>query len=185
MAADENIVPPTDDVRSGREERVSELLNDGEAREVLIRRLVEGGHIANGPAAPPPNGGAGTFLNAFPVPSGSGNGGSLWPSFPMQFPFAAPFPPFWPGPCMDRGNTADGSIPPRFREFAGQTWFLKYAGPGRGGGRRRRRSGATRRRRGAGVHRFLPDGEQRQRVTACMGRGRSLTPSLRNILAEQ
>ena len=46
MAADENTVPPTDDVRSGHEERVSELLNDGEAREVLIRRLVEGCHMA-------------------------------------------------------------------------------------------------------------------------------------------
>ena len=83
MAADENTVPPTDDVRSGRKERVSELLNDGEAREVLIRRLVEGGHMANGPAALLPNGGAETFLNAFPVPSGSGNGRSLWLSFPM------------------------------------------------------------------------------------------------------
>ena len=111
MAADENTVPPTDDVQLGRKERVSELLNDGKAREVLIQRLVEGDHMANGPAALPPNGGAGTFLNAFPVPSGSGNGGSLWPSFLMQFPFAAPFPPFWPGPWTVATPPMDQSLP--------------------------------------------------------------------------
>ena len=45
--------------------------------------------MANGPAAPPPN------------------GGSLWPLFPVQFPF----PPFWPGPWTAATPQMDQSLP--------------------------------------------------------------------------
>ena len=110
MVADKNTVPLTDNVQSGREEHVLELLNDGEARELLIQRLVEGGHMVNGPTAPP-NGGTGTLLNTFPVPSRSSNGSSLWPSFPVQFPFATPFPPLWPGPWTTTTPLMDQSLP--------------------------------------------------------------------------
>ena len=72
--------------------RIAELLDDGEARELMIRRLKEGGHVANEPP-PVAAGGAGTFM--FPSASRSITGGSPSPPFPMQFPFATPFSPFW------------------------------------------------------------------------------------------
>ena len=68
-----------------REKRVSELLEDNETREMLVRKLMEGGHVAK-----PATLGAGTFMSS--LPGGSADSGSSWPQFPMQLPFAAPFP---------------------------------------------------------------------------------------------
>ena len=66
--------------RQGREKRIAELLDNGEARELMIRRLKEGGQVVNKPP-PAAAGGAGTFI--FPSASGSITGGSAWPLFPM------------------------------------------------------------------------------------------------------
>ena len=72
----------------GREKLVSDLLGDKSARDLVIEKLKEGGHMVKEPVT----NGAGGYV--FPMPSGSNAGSRTWPAFPMQFPFV-PFPPFW------------------------------------------------------------------------------------------
>ena len=85
-----------------------ELLGDTETRELMIRKLREGGHVA---ATDPSTGrlGSGTFT--FPPMSGSVSSGQPWPMFPMQFPFA-PYLPCW-GPSeptiLPTGQSLPGS----------------------------------------------------------------------------
>ena len=74
--------------------------------------------MANVPTAPQ-NSGAGTFLNTFPVPNESNGAGGLWLSFPYQFPFATPFPPFWPGP-WNATTPPMGQALPGSASFQGQ-----------------------------------------------------------------
>lgn len=68
MASDENSVLLTDNDQPEHENCISELLIDSEARELMIQRLTEGGHMVNGLAALA-SGGARLFYNMFPMPS--------------------------------------------------------------------------------------------------------------------
>jgi len=92
------------------QKRVSELLEDAEARDLMIQRLREGGHVAGDP----PNAGVTTFAvpsTSFTLPSTSTSGASNspWPMLP--FPFATmPFPQFW-GPSATVPTSVAQSLP--------------------------------------------------------------------------
>ena len=68
MISDKNSVLLTDNDQLEHDNCISELLNDSEARELMIQRLMEGGHMVNGLAALA-SGGAGLFYNMLPMPS--------------------------------------------------------------------------------------------------------------------
>ena len=126
MASEQNTDLSTtqqDSERLEREKRVSELFDDGEARELMIQRLKDSGHVA----ASTPTSGAGSFM--FPSqPGGFANSNSAWPTFPMQFPFVTSFPPFWgpmtTAPSADQfpnGSTSSlGQTPPASASLLGQ-----------------------------------------------------------------
>ena len=53
----------------------------------MIEKLKASSHVAKE-----------STITAFSMISGYNTGGGAWPTFLMQFPFAAPLPPFW-GPA--------------------------------------------------------------------------------------
>ena len=84
-----NVASQSKNEQSERQKRIAELLEDTEARDLMIQKLREGGHVAGDPLSA--NGGG-----AFTLPSTSGRGAdqNLWPMVP--FPFATmPFPHVW------------------------------------------------------------------------------------------
>ena len=70
--------------QSQHKKAVSDLLADKGARHLMIEKLKASSHVAKE-----------STITAFSTISGYNAGGSAWSAFPMQFPFAAPFPPFW------------------------------------------------------------------------------------------
>ena len=73
--------------QSQHKKAVSDLLADKGARDLMIEKLKVSSHVAKE-----------STITAFSTISGYNAGGGTWPAFPMQFPFAAPLPPFW-GPA--------------------------------------------------------------------------------------
>jgi len=74
---------------------VSELLDDTETRELMIRKLREGSHVAKDP----PSTGAGRYLfpfttNMFPSTNNGTAGQAPWPSM-FPYPITTPFPQCW------------------------------------------------------------------------------------------
>ena len=69
------------------EKAVSDLLANKGVRDLMIERLKASGRVAKE-----------SMITAFLAISGYNAGGSAWSAFPMQFPFAMPFPPFWGPP---------------------------------------------------------------------------------------
>jgi len=99
------VVVPKENGQSEREKRVTELLDDAEAREMMIQNLREGGHVARDP---PANSGAAPFM--FPPSSIGATGHNPWAMFP--FPIATtPFPQFWTPPQSAPTGVGQQALP--------------------------------------------------------------------------
>jgi len=103
--------------KSDREKRVSELLEDKDARDLMIEKLRESGHVAATSAA------SGVF--APPMLNGSSDSSGAYAN---AIPFRCAF-----SIILVSSHPARSSTPPWFRKFVGPAWFRKFAGPGGGG----------------------------------------------------
>ena len=107
----DSTTPPSGMDDAEQEKRIADLLGNKESWDLMVQRLREGGHVA---AAASPAG-----MVFLPTPRRGGVGSGAWLAVPMQFPFAAPFPPFW-GPVQPLPGSASSLGQPGSSSSKGQ-----------------------------------------------------------------